>query len=477
MTKVSMKKIVGHTLIYVIIPQLPKIINILLLPVLTPYLTTIDYGVTGLLTSYLGTFSALKDIGLTSVLVSSFFNFKHRFKFIWSKVYGFLTIWSIGLSVIVSIILFLLIPEEAKEHSYFIVFLLCFPIAFFDTTYLIGSRFFQLSEKPLYPTIISVISSLVSIFFTFYLVKVKQLGYLGIFIAGFIGQLTSFIIYIGFNYYLKFIKINFKFNFKWLYPYLIVALPTIPHAYSQYIFDSVDRVLLKMFNIPLSEIGKYNLGYSFGQYFSIINSAIGVTIGNVYLRLYSKKNLESEINARDLTFVIQTLSLSLGFLVSIWIKEIFTFLIRSESLLNSYKITSVIIMSYASWMMYYASINKLIFFNKTKELWKIYGIGSLINVGLNLIFIPLFDIWGAVISTFLASQYVNIAGFFVKSNIERTPISYKPWHWLGFNIFIVILSYFVLEQSILIKIFITLILILTVLFNSKYIKKKMAFEF
>jgi O-antigen/teichoic acid export membrane protein len=60
----------------------------------------------------------------------------------------------------------------------------------------------------------------------------------------------------------------------------------------------------------------------------------------------------------------------------------------------------VIIMSYVYRPMYWVPVNKLGFEEKTHLLWRISLVGGLINVGLNLIFLPIFGIYTVVVATF-----------------------------------------------------------------------------
>ena len=65
------KKLFTHTFLYAIGPQVPKLANLLVLPVITQYLTPLDYGVYGTLLAYSALIGGVKKLGF-DVLLSNF---------------------------------------------------------------------------------------------------------------------------------------------------------------------------------------------------------------------------------------------------------------------------------------------------------------------------------------------------------------------------------------------------------------------
>ena len=71
-----LRKIFGHSFLYTIANHLPLIANIVILPIITPFLTKFDYGIYGLTYAYLGGFSAFSLLGIHVLLQNSFFKKK-----------------------------------------------------------------------------------------------------------------------------------------------------------------------------------------------------------------------------------------------------------------------------------------------------------------------------------------------------------------------------------------------------------------
>ena len=67
-----LKKLFSHTLLYALGPQVPKLANIIVLPIITLYLTPLDYGVYGTILAYSGLLAGIKTFGFDFLLVNSY---------------------------------------------------------------------------------------------------------------------------------------------------------------------------------------------------------------------------------------------------------------------------------------------------------------------------------------------------------------------------------------------------------------------
>src|SRR5688572_11985445 len=118
-----MRKFLSETFIYSLSQQVPLVISFFLLPVLTPHLTPIDYGIHGVIMAYIGILDYLKDLGFISVLPKAFFDYKTKYKVIWNRLFGFLSLWSVVLAVLAGVILYFVIPREAVANRWPIILL------------------------------------------------------------------------------------------------------------------------------------------------------------------------------------------------------------------------------------------------------------------------------------------------------------------------------------------------------------------
>ena len=118
------------------------------------------------------------------------------------------------------------------------------------------------------------------------------------------------------------------------------------------------------------------------------------------------------------------------FLVALWLREIFTVLVKNEELRQGYGIGIIILMAYSYKPMYWCSGIKLSLNEKTGMLWRISFIAGLINVVLNLVFVPFYGIYAAAIITFVSLLYMGFSGFYFKSFRKLQQLNFYPHWWI-----------------------------------------------
>lgn len=426
-----LKKLLSNSAIYGIAPQIPQIANIIILPIITEDLTKLDYGVAGTIYAYLAALSAFHLLGLPLILSNGFFHHLSQYKWLWRQIHGFLSIWSIIYSVLVGILIFFIIPEDAIENRWTIVLLHTIPSALFNVTTEYGRIFYQLSQKPIPIAVQIIVIGFITIFLNLYLISYQHMGYMGWFWSRFAGAMLAFL----FFFYPIYIKHKFLpiFNFKWrlLKEKLKIAVRVIPYYYGRYLLQASDRVVMNSMSVSTDDIGTYSLASNFGGYFdSFINGSAMATSPMIY-EYFAKFNREDAFKIiRELIFLWQAAMIVASFLLCLWFKEVFEVLIKNPDLHDAYPLAIIMIMGYNYRPLYGAFIEKLFYYEKAKNIWKITFIAGALNVVLNLIFIPFYGIEAAAITTFVAYLYLGLSGFFMTDYKDMKDLNYYPAYWL-----------------------------------------------
>src|SRR5690606_10301200 len=139
----------SHTAIYGLAPQITRIASILALPIITKDLTSIDFGVYGLITSIVGAVTVLNTLGLRIILTNSFYKSPYQYKWGWRQLYGFLMLWNIPYTILLASVIYLFVPPEAINNWGVIVLTNVLPVVFFGPTAAIGTTFYQLKQMPI----------------------------------------------------------------------------------------------------------------------------------------------------------------------------------------------------------------------------------------------------------------------------------------------------------------------------------------
>ncbi|OAV44303.1 polysaccharide biosynthesis protein [Lewinella sp. 4G2] len=468
-----LKKLFSHSLIYAIAPQVASIAGILALPVITKDLTTVDYGVWGVLMAYTGALQALAILGMGVVLSNAFFKMPRQYKWLWRQIYGMLLLWALPYGLIVGCLLYFVMPVEAQEHTLLLIFLLLAPNVLFGPTSLLGTYYYQLNQRPVPIVVRTTLFGLLTVGLSVYTISHLKMGYLG-------WAWTNFIVTVLMNasyWYVINVKLGYRpiFNFKrrTIRRALNVSLPTIPHTYAAYLLDSSDRIVMDRLQVSTSNLGIYNLAAKFGGYFRALTTGANKAVAPMMLKAY--KEGKDEI-ARNLIVALQIAVLSGTFIFALWSREIFEILIKNEELKEAYPLAIVIVMAYNYRPMYTGALNKLYFLEKTQLLWRVSFIAGGLNVILNLILIPIYGFEVAAYTTFVAFMYMGFAGHFIPKIKEVHRANFYPLFWLGVIVLTSIIVSFAVELEILYKFWISIILLgamtMFLVFNRKSLNHK-----
>ncbi|QEC52109.1 O-antigen/teichoic acid export membrane protein [Anseongella ginsenosidimutans] len=450
-----LKKLFSHTAIYGLAPHISKIASIFILPIITKDLTATDFGVNGIVIAFISAFAVLSTLGLRLILVNTFYKSPGQYKWAWRQLYGFLTIWNLIYGLVLAVVIYFVVPDAARENTYMIIFLSVFPVVFFGPTSHICSTYFQLKQKPLGVGVRVALSGLLTIFLNLYTISYLKMGYMGWFWSSFIaGVLSNLSYWIPLN---RSIGITPIFNFKrrFIRNSLRIALPVIPHYYSSYLLNTSDRVLMKFFNVSIPDIGKYNVAYTFGNHLQTLSTASGLAVGPL---LNERYRAGDDRGARNIIFLLQAVFLCGTFILALWMKEIFAFLIRNEELSQMYHLGVIIVMAYSYRPMYLGANSKLFYAEKTKILWKVTFAAGILSVLLNVLLIPLAGYAAAAYVTFVSLMFMGYAGFFLKVFKQINNARFYPLRWLSLTILLTALAAFAIEAGWAWKVLITFIL-------------------
>jgi O-antigen/teichoic acid export membrane protein len=443
--------------------QLSRVLSVILLPFLTPYLTKLDFGVWGLVLTYTGLLAGIKDFGLTQLIVNVFFKRTNRYSVIWKVYFGWLLLWSILFVILQALILWFSLYYVAFEDRIQIIAIFSIVGLVTDPYILFVFRYNQLSNRFNVIALNSLITGSLSIFVAYYLIAKLKMGYMGWVWSFFIAQLTSFV-----HYYIVAVKNKMQLRPVFCYRQglfkeaIKVGWPTIPHNYSSYILNASDRVVMDKMKVPINDIGVYNLGYSIGLIGDSIGSAVTMILSPIYLKLFTQKEYKV---IKQMTFCLQFIFLFFTLLIGIWIKELFPILIRNESLQVAYKVTFVIIISYSFRPLYIMPVNLLGFTGRTSALWKITSVGAIVNVVLNIIFIPIYGYFAAAVVTFLSLFLIAFIGYRLRSFKEVFPEDFRILSWAVLIFTLSGLAYIVIESNMWVKIIATVSLMVLLVKN------------
>jgi O-antigen/teichoic acid export membrane protein len=405
-----------HTLTYGIGDILQRFLSILLLPIYTRYLSPGDYGIIALLGIFGMIIGTLTMCGLTNGIGRFFFYTEQEETslpaVLWSP-FLFITILTLLLISIIGIFSGYLstLLFDTKDHSYLVILtLLGILIGNLSS---VGRSILIFQEKSKTVNYINIAGLAVGATSGIIFVVMLNRGVTGAVEAGIVGSAIMFIPIM----ILTMIKYKPGFSLPMLKKQLRFSLPLVAAVFAFWFIDSSDRYLLKVF-LPLSEVGLYNVGYNIGLVMMILVGGFTLAWPPYYHR--NNQNNEGQGVCDDVmkiyllvtTFFVVVLSLAAPLAVRI---------LATERFHQAYTVVPWVAMAYLLKGPYIILLMGVYIKNKTS--WQLYleGFAALVNLGLNILLIPVVGREAAALTTLFSYSIMVTGAYFMVMRINPIP--------------------------------------------------------
>lgn len=202
-----------------------------------------------------------------------------------------------------------------------------------------------------------------------------------------------------FIYILK--KIGIKIpNFSLMKNYLHFSLPTIVNHISYWGITSMDRYLIGFF-LGVLFVGYYAPAYSIGMLLTLFIFPLALVLSIVLPKFFDENKMDEVKNylGYSLKYFL-LIAVPSAFGLSILSKQLLIIFSTEEIAQNSYLVVPFVLTSILLYGVIYFFGQILCLVKKTKIIAIIWAISALLNLVLNIIFIPKFGILAAAIATF-----------------------------------------------------------------------------
>lgn len=239
----------------------------------------------------------------------------------------------------------------------------------------------------------STISYVIAQVLIIYFVVWKQEGASGFLLAGLSSSIIMGIIYLA----MSASEVKISCNLQFLFDSLKFSFPLIPHLAAQWALVLIDRYILEKMR-PLSDVGIYSLGYQL----ALIIQVIGNGISNAWAPYFymhaenATKEIKDQFGKLQLEFL--AVITFIGAIGVVFAEDVVRFLFP-QIYHESAQIIPVIILSYIIFGIYLIIV-PAIFYCKKHKLVPVFTLfAAVVNIMLNLIWIPSYGIIGAAYAT------------------------------------------------------------------------------
>lgn len=255
----------------------------------------------------------------------------------------------------------------------------------------------------------------------YYFVAFRQMGKYSIFIIGqAVGEiaLVAYLVFSGFGLYgaiaallvirallfiIGFLVVRPQIrlsapSFSVMKPYLAFSLPLLPAGLCWWILNLSDRYIIGYF-LGVAAVGIYSAAYVLGTVVSLFYTPLATVLFPAITHFYENNRIEEVKTHLKYTFKFYLMfSIPSIFGLSILAKSLLTTLATGEFIVG-FSIVPIIVL--AEVFMGCGSIIMVVplLLKRTRVIGLIDGVGAAINVGMNIILVPLMGILGAAIST------------------------------------------------------------------------------
>jgi O-antigen/teichoic acid export membrane protein len=396
------KDFLTDTFLYGLGSGVRKFIGIFLLPFYTRALTPGDYGVLSSMATFAMLFSAFIDIGLDSATSYYYLTSKDEKE----KGQILFTLLVLRLLTFVPSIILSFFSHQISlllfgSGSYtWIVFLTCITIPF---SFLLSEQtyVYRYLRKPMNYNYVTVIQSIMSIGLGISLVVVLKYGVIGAQLSSLIS--TAFILPFTFLMFTR-KQYIFKFSLYWAKKLIKFGYPLIGAAIATWVFQSSDRFFLLHYS-NLTEIGWYSIGQTFSQPLLLLNTAVQMSFGVLFLRTYNEDTTLEKTNSKKMAissfnlYLVAGISISL--VLSIFSIELLKIITTKDYLKGALAIPFLCFSSICS-QAYQTMGMGITLAEKTYYYTWITVMTAVINIILNILFIPTMGFVGAALATLIS---------------------------------------------------------------------------
>ena len=403
---------------YTLVNVINKGIPFLLLPLLTHFLSTEDYGVLRNVESLLVISVTLVGVNLPSALTRQYVKRDVDLKSYFTSAFRIVIISFCLLTITYSV--FADVISEYTSIPISIVYFITF-YALCDSVMEVLMSLWRMEDKPfnygayrITRTLIEVVISLVAVIIMDY----DWIGrYAGLYIGGVIGGVVAIFIFLKRGFFGGSYTTEYKKHF------LNYGLPLIPHSVSGVIIFYSDKIVITKM-IGVSENGLYSVAFTIGMAISLLQNSFNQAWVPWLFKKLELESLKEKKRLVKITYIYMLVMLL--FVLSLWLITPFIYAFLGKDFSEGMGLVVIIGLGFAFNGMYKMMINYVFYAEKNKIISTITIFMAILNITLNVIFIKSFGLVG--------SAYASVITFFIQFIITWY-ISNKvfPMPWFSFK--------------------------------------------
>lgn len=411
------KRIFRFASIYTGTNFLGQALPFFLLPILTRYLSTSDYGILATFMAAVGIANVVASMGSNDAVVRGYFD-RDKESFDFPKlVFNGISI-NVAIFLFLSLLVFLLRNYISASLHMPTHWVLLIPfIGFCRTIYRLPASFFLVEQKPVKYSVLTISSILSELLFSIFFVVVIGLNWkgrvLGLALDSLIFLIVGLVLLVRAN------VSNFSLDFTYIKNILSFGIPIVFHSLGFVIVGVIDRFFINSM-VGLSETGLYSVGYSISMIIGFFVGAFNMAWVPLFYEKLNHINNELKIKLVKLTY-LYFIGILFASIALIFIAPYFLKIFVDKKFYGSYQFISWLALGYAAHGMYVMVVNYIFYEKKTYILSIIAAVTVILNIVFNYILIKLNGAVGAAQATFLTFSLRFLLVWYFSNKVYPMP--------------------------------------------------------
>ena len=431
-----LKRLAGMSLIYLLGALVNRCLTLLLLPVYTRYLRPADYGV----------FSVCNSIGLIVGLVATlsmesaiqWFHYKlgtEEFRRFLTTLWVFLLV--VPLAIIpIGMILGPWIGRRAfPAIPWFPYIQMTLWIAYLGSVPAVVLTLLQVQQRAMAYVLMSSVGCLVTVAAVVFFLVVRGEGVLG----GLRGQLVSGAVMAAVANALMLWHCRPWTLHGLAWPELARALrfslPYLPYSLCMWLLNVSDRWILAR-SVSLAEVGLYSLAYSMGMLMITLGSSLSMAFGPVYFQRADEPEFRAQLPRLAAMYALVPTWAALG--LALLAPEFLRIMTRPAYHGAAWLVPWIALAYWLHIAVYQLQILVIEYHKQTRLILWLTGPAAVLNIVLNLVFVPRFGSLAAALNTVVGFGCTSITARLLATRLG--PIPY-PWATIATNAVVAIAAY------------------------------------
>lgn len=414
-------KILQNSAIYGVIMVIQKGISFFLLPLYTAYLDPASYGILSVVSSISAFITIVITLGLDSAATRYYYSNKNDKNYI-RKLYGNVGLVIILNSVVVGLLFisfhkWLISPIIGKIPFYPFVLIGLLNVIVTPIYYLY-QNYLQTSQNGIKYGANTFCYFCTQVGLTVVSLTIFHLGVMGVLLSQLITSVIFFLYAILSFFRKQYLRID-KPIISECFKY---SLPLLPHSIANWSNSTIDKLLINGIKSE-ADAGLYGLGEQYGSMMQYSANAIN----QAYVPWFFEQ-VETGITGlrkiqKTSEFAISCLTL-LSIFLSLFAQEILGIMIKNPAYRDVWMVVPLINFAFVFQSLYFFFVNVL-FLKDTKIVFTITVTTVAVNVGFNLLFIPIFGYIGCGLAALLTFFIKSVFALLLSTNRNKE----IRFHW------------------------------------------------